>query len=499
MAKGDVTMKFDADTADFVQKMTKLRQDLIASGSASRQFAQEISLAGVKLGSLKDVSKSVGSEIQNIAASHLSFSGAIGTAMNLARAAWDIWGKHVEEISRKSKSQIDQLSSAVANMGAGAMLPEVRMRLQNQSMPGMNMEQRIALFKQASADNPDKSIDQLLSMTQAASKGRLAGQDPSKLLRTMGVLDDAGFKGDSRQLADKANKFLELSGGRSFSDMEKNSLLRFTSTGTGTLDEGLGFMLGSMKSGGEARVLGMLVDKIAKVEAPQNKLLRSMSAKDKAQARLAKLSMPERFRLLTRDRGLANDLLGSEEADELMGGGGSKLAAVMASGASEFTDKIGDSQNSLARTSMHLREDPGFAASLQEDKMLAEADDATMKFQQERAMRFRMAKAFVLKRNAGSPVRSAAAMAALDTAEKAGLDAETVIAEMSGEALEAGGIAKGGTVDEFRSMLPDKNALKAAAGELQDAASALGRSNREGREELLPPHMETGRIPARQR
>lgn len=502
MAKGDVVMKFDADTADFVNKMTKMRQELIASGSASRQFAREIEVAGVKLGSLRDIKASVAGEIQGLAQSHLSFGSLVGNAMNLAQTAWGLFGKQVEDISRKTKQQTDDLAKTMAGIGQAGLLPEARLRLQNISTPGLNMEQRAKLFQQAAEGSPDKSLDQLISMVQAAAKGKLAGKDPAKMLQVMGAMEDAGAKGDAQSLANRANRFLELSGGKGLDDSAKNALLRFTQTKAGDVSEGLGFLLATMKAGGSPGQLGSLVDKLANVQAPERNLLRALSPKEKAQQQLAGLSMRERFQLVTGDRTLAADLLGSEEASQLLGASGSKLQAVLASGVSGYTDEMRRSGFSLNRTAMELSRDPRFRASLNEDKLLAEADDATMRHREDQAMRYRVAKGFVTRRNAGDPVRTAAAMAALDMGEKTGIDPETILGELAGEGFvenEQGGMVpnpESPTLKEFRSLLPQNN-LRQSAEELEAAAHALGRANREGREELLPPGMETGRKPAR--
>ena len=404
MAKGDVVMKFDAQTAQFVEGIMKAQAAMLAAGDKARKLGEDTSKAGDLMSRLGQIGT------QNLNAMGDAARGLVGNfnfvqmGINAVTEAYDKWKdkiKEVDEMNQKLISSTARLASGMGDAGAG---PEVRTRLEHMFAPGVTQEQKVDMFKQAQITMPGANKEELFASVKSAAQGNKAGKDPAALLNTMGRMGHLypGLSPD--QLRDKANVFLEENAGRELDEGAMNAALRFTKSGGGTADEGLGYALAFSHSGSSPATLGKLVDKLAAdkiisgpkghTHSPSARAARELASEHN---RFAGLPMADKLKLVMGDHAAASELLGDEDASALFPTG-SKLSAAKQFHPDEMAAKLKNSGGSFTASSRMRRDDKDYSDELATENIEEEGRMATLQKYKGVEQKFRQIKAFLLKR-----------------------------------------------------------------------------------------------------
>ena len=223
--------------------------------------------------------------------------------------------------------KLHELATRMASgMGSTGLGQELRMRLENASMPGVSLEQRFEMGKEVQSLMPGADKEKILGVLRTAGESNKAGKDPAIMARTMARLSRVFKKASADELRDKANVYLEQSGGAELTEEGANVAMRFEATGAGTADQGLAEGLAAIMSGGSAQTVGKRIDQLAKMKVEKLKGHHTPAEREahKLKNELAALPMAERYKLANGDRGLSADLFGDETAGEMFGN--SKIA-----------------------------------------------------------------------------------------------------------------------------------------------------------------------------
>ena len=183
MAKGDVTMRFDADTARFISAINGARLALEAAGVKSREFADS---------STKDadaIAKAFTSMGKSMAGSLIGFTtaaGAVAAGVDLILSAVNNRIKQVEDRADKFLGRTRTLDDSLNDAGQGASIPVIRSKIKDLSKTQFenksytveslnNMYARISSSLGEKA-TPEEKFDALKSATVAQDTGRLSDE-----------------------------------------------------------------------------------------------------------------------------------------------------------------------------------------------------------------------------------------------------------------------------------------------------------------------------------
>ena len=372
MAKGDVVMKFDGQTAQFVQASLAAAKAMEATANKARDLGKSSSAAGEALSVLGDIGKKNLSSLGDAAKGLVGNFDIVKMGINEIINAYDKWGQKIKEVDAAAQNLNKNAARAGSTFGDAGAGPEVKLRLQNMSMPGVSIDERLQLFKKAQEVMPGAGKEELFRLIQMGGEANKAGKDPSAMIGTMGRLSHVFENLSPEQIRDKANKYSELSGGKEFDESAMNAVMRFTASGAGTADEGVGQVLALMKSGASPQTLGKLIDRLAKVKRVDKKELhhgdKAKREKAKRMDEFAQKTMAERFKEVMGNRDAANDFLGDEDASELFPSG-SKIAAAEKFDPTRLGKEFAASGGSFADSQKKMRDDPEYSQDLATQNM----------------------------------------------------------------------------------------------------------------------------------
>ena len=360
MAKADVTMKFDAETADFINKMMGMRNEILNTANATR----DVGAAAQKSGSLMDSFSKVGAQnMQTLQGTIMGAVGglnAMGLAIGVVESAYDRWKQKIKEVYEDNEKLRMQAARIASGFGDAGSAKEIDTRLKNAFMPGVGLEQRFEMVKQAQSMMPGATKDRVMEMVLSAGEANRGGKDPTALLSTMSRMSHLFKDATVGGLRDKAATFMEEAGGRELDESTMNAALRFSESGAGTADEGLGQALALIKSGGSPQTLGKLVDKLKNLKPKklheQKDRLHALSqqqldenAEFEKYNAFAALSMKEKLARVFGSSDTARDILGEEDASEIFPSG-SKIAAAQGFGPDKIAKRLQRSGGAFEKT-----------------------------------------------------------------------------------------------------------------------------------------------------
>ena len=181
MAKGDVTLKFDAQTAAFVAAINQAREKLEASSDAARKFGDSSAKAGDHA---ESGFKKAGERAKELAIHMTGIASAtdlVEKGFEQVVAAGERFFDRMKERAETLLSEIKDVNSALGASGQGTQAPAVRAALKNITLPGgtlVNPEERDALYGGISRAVGNKvSAADKVEATQVALEGRIAQLD----------------------------------------------------------------------------------------------------------------------------------------------------------------------------------------------------------------------------------------------------------------------------------------------------------------------------------
>ena len=131
MAKGDVVMRFDGETADLVQKLLKVRQEIEASADSARHFGEAGDEAGGKMhsafGRAGEKAEELTKKMTGVAVASDLIEKGFEAAAQTAESFFD----RVEQKAQQYKQKMDTLFPALADTGKGGDAGQVREFVEN--------------------------------------------------------------------------------------------------------------------------------------------------------------------------------------------------------------------------------------------------------------------------------------------------------------------------------------------------------------------------------
>lgn len=162
MAKGDVTLKFDADTAAFIQKVMQARSALDDTAKKAREAGQEISKTGSAVESVGETMNEVARHAASVIGIPLSIAGALDIAFKTAENAMERWNKKADEAANRQIT----LQQALAKTGQMGQFVQVKSMLGDISKSTERNKGRFG----GSFD--DQAVEGVFAQIHAASGGR---------------------------------------------------------------------------------------------------------------------------------------------------------------------------------------------------------------------------------------------------------------------------------------------------------------------------------------
>jgi hypothetical protein len=126
MAKGDVTMVFDADTAKSVQAILQMRDKLISLASTTRDFGDSGPGA---LNAIADAAAKAGQGISNTLGTVAGVAISVAGAVEALNGTVDNFLDQMDQRADKLLKKTLDLNSSLASAGQGESAPEVRKQL----------------------------------------------------------------------------------------------------------------------------------------------------------------------------------------------------------------------------------------------------------------------------------------------------------------------------------------------------------------------------------
>lgn len=168
MAKGDVTMKFDAQTAAFVQDVQRAREKMEATADSARKLGDAMGRAGEKAA---DSSKKI---------MESATSGAVaGAAFGALSVKVGEYLQTIEDRTDRAVGKIRTLNAALAGAGQATAAPELRNRIE--ALPAtVDREKATGMIAAISQNVPTISTDDKFSALDAALKGKKTGMSDEK-------------------------------------------------------------------------------------------------------------------------------------------------------------------------------------------------------------------------------------------------------------------------------------------------------------------------------
>lgn len=180
MAKGDVTLKFDANTAEYVQQVLKAKDALMATADATRKIGDHADRSGEKVNKMaRDIGSSVASSLGLVT----SAAGAAGAAVTLGfKAAEEIMDK-IAKKAEAARTAVQTLGSAMAAAGTSGQYGAVSQQLgqmANQTVGSaeFSKSELTRVYAALSSKEGFKSTPQeILAGVSAYQKGRAASMN----------------------------------------------------------------------------------------------------------------------------------------------------------------------------------------------------------------------------------------------------------------------------------------------------------------------------------
>lgn len=189
MAKGDVTLRFDANTAAFVQKTLEAKAALDATAKSARDAGQHVAKAGEHWEKFGEKASDAFKEIGKHAA------GVVGIPLSLA-SALEVATKTIENMMEKTIRKADELAAktitldaALAKFGKMGSAPQVTRTLaemSEKSYAGRHFDDDVVVrqFAQIYSQVGHKtSIAGGMAATEAALKAQAADMSPDDATR----------------------------------------------------------------------------------------------------------------------------------------------------------------------------------------------------------------------------------------------------------------------------------------------------------------------------
>lgn len=194
MAKGDVQMKFDAQTGSFIAAVLKAKEALEQTGEKGRKFGEDMKNSGDKAVTTFQKMKK---EVADSAGDMISRFGNIGTAMGLLSS---VWNSHLDGMIKKAgmfQNQVQTIQNALGSSGQIGALPEVRSQLRTIGGNVMTQKDVEGTFSNISKRAGAESTPQeKIRATQAAVNARAAGiEDVTAFGSTFAELSKSTRKG----------------------------------------------------------------------------------------------------------------------------------------------------------------------------------------------------------------------------------------------------------------------------------------------------------------
>ncbi len=203
MAKGDVVMKFDGETADFVQKMAKMREEMLRTANATRDLQEKTVSAGDKL---KDYFGGLASGLG------LVIPSAVEASVKAIHLLAEVGTKVIEEHEKRAEEFIARsrdLRQSLAAAGQAGSMGDVRAAIGAMAQEKIYGKQfseaqvTSAFTGVSNASGAKASVAEKLAATHAALEAQRTGMDEtaaggvgSNLARMLGARDRGeGFAG----------------------------------------------------------------------------------------------------------------------------------------------------------------------------------------------------------------------------------------------------------------------------------------------------------------
>lgn len=212
MAKGDVILKFDAQTATFIQNVLKSRQELLAMASDARKMGDDVANAGDKasraMSKTDSAAEALAGKFKSVAGAAALAAAAIATATGAA----DNFNARQEAKAAEALRKTQTVDSVLAAQGRSSDAPGVRLSLDKYANP----TEAVNAFVAIGSELGNKiSIDDQKKAVETYEAGRVAHLDDAKAIelgKNFGHLarerrPGGGFEGYSdEQLQDMAYK-----------------------------------------------------------------------------------------------------------------------------------------------------------------------------------------------------------------------------------------------------------------------------------------------------
>lgn len=274
MAKGDVVMKFDANTSTFVSNVLKARQELLAAADNARKFGDEAAKAGDKAEHAGERSAKgfefMRGAAEKVAPSMLEVTTALGATVIAADLVKETITNSMERSAEKAndlRGKILDLNAALAAGGQSKAAPEVREKLEEMSRGSIGGREVIPQEAYAAYGTISRNLgakadtDTKLKATHAAMLAR-AGQMDEAGATDVGVnfaqlarerKPGGGFEGyNDEQLQDLAHQVTTIKPG-GLSDKDLRFLARSKDK-----KQAIGLLFGAAQSDESARALSSI-------------------------------------------------------------------------------------------------------------------------------------------------------------------------------------------------------------------------------------------------
>lgn len=214
MAKGDVTLKFDANTAEFIQKVVAARTVLDDTAKKARNAADDFKKAGDHASEFANKASEGVMEIAKLASLPVSIMGAVDLTLKAVENRIELAQERAKELLSRSAT----FDTAMYTLGTTRQSRGIRERLgelASKSYGGIKVDdgQVERLFAQIVAQvGPRASVDQFVSATKTALGAIGANANTSQAVEAgagSAVLQSL-MPNLSEDEADRMSRFMQL-------------------------------------------------------------------------------------------------------------------------------------------------------------------------------------------------------------------------------------------------------------------------------------------------
>ena len=242
MAKGDVTMTFDADTAQAVQSIMAMRDHLISLANPTRKLGDEAKEAESKYRELFDTIKESAHEAAGELGLVTSVAAGVGAAVGAIMEGVE---KHMEQVEERAKGLLDRNQSVVQALAASG-----------QQGPGAADRVTDAISHQSGNTYAGGQVFDVAQRTRLFSGISSAVKTSAGVDDKIGAIEDAASGmagGESEEFAiQRAANALLLKSLAGLSTGEAQRDARDLTPDTGLLSEQQTTLMGSMADKGQA-------------------------------------------------------------------------------------------------------------------------------------------------------------------------------------------------------------------------------------------------------